>query len=192
MDPHALIAAYGYWVVAFFCLLEGETVLVVAGFMASRGHLDIAVVMLIAAVAGFVGDQIFFWLGRHKGPLVLARFPAVAQQAARVFRLIERYQAWVVVGVRFAYGLRIAGPIIIGVSAVPSRTFVVFNAIGAIIWAILVAGVGYLFGEAANRIFGEAHDIEIWLLIAIIAVAFIVMLVQRKRSRRQDPTAEDD
>jgi len=191
MDPHALIAAYGYWVVALFCLLEGETVLVVAGFVASRGHLDIAVVMLIAAVAGFVGDQIFFWVGRHKGALVLARFPAVEQQAVRVFRLIERYQVWVIVGVRFAYGLRIAGPIIIGITAVPARTFLIFNALGAIIWAFLVAGVGYLFGEAANRIFGEAHDVEIWLLLVIIAVAFVVMLVQRRRSRRRRPTADD-
>src|SRR5215467_3567786 len=139
MDLHELISTHGYWVLTLGCLLEGETLLVLAGFAASRGDLDIFAVVGIAAAAGFVGDQFFFWLGRVHGTAVLARFPSVAHQGERVFRLIERYQAWVVVGVRFAYGLRIAGPIIIGTSRIPASRFLIFNALGAMIWAPLVA-----------------------------------------------------
>jgi membrane protein DedA with SNARE-associated domain len=185
MDPHALIASYGYWVVALFCLLEGETILVLAGFAASRGHLDIFAVMAVAAVAGFAGDQIFFWLGRAHGARVLVRFPVVAQQSERVFVLIERYQYGVIIGVRFAYGLRIAGPIIIGTSRVPAARFVVFNAIGAVIWAILVAGVGYLFGEAATALLGELHNMEVWLFAVLAALVGLFMLVQHLRARKR-------
>jgi membrane protein DedA with SNARE-associated domain len=192
MDPAALIAAYGSWVLALGCLAEGETMLLLAGFAASRGHLDPAAVVVVAATAGFIGDQIFFWLGRRHGTAVLARFPSVAHQAGRVFHLIQRYQAWVIVGVRFAYGLRIAGPIIIGTSQISPLRFLVFNAIGAVIWAVLVAGIGYLFGEAAEALLGELHDIEIWLLLGLFGAAMLVLLVQYLRARtRTEPTREE-
>jgi membrane protein DedA with SNARE-associated domain len=191
LDPAALISTHGYWVLTLGCLFEGETLLLLAGFAASRGHLNIVAVVAIAAVAGFAGDQIFFWLGRRHGAVVLRRFPSIAQQAERVFRLVERYQSWVIVGVRFAYGLRVAGPIIIGTSRIDAWRFVVFNAIGAIIWATLVGGIGFLFGEAAHAMLGELHNIEIWLLLGLAAVALLVMLVQRMRLRARR-TAKDD
>ncbi|HTT11078.1 MAG TPA: DedA family protein [Burkholderiaceae bacterium] len=184
MDVHELIATHGYWVLAIACFLEGETVLVLAGFAASRGHLDPLGVVAVAAVAGFAGDQFFFWLGRVHGTAVLARFPPVAQQGERVFHLIERYQAWVVIGVRFAYGLRIAGPIIIGTSRISPTRFLAFNAIGAIIWAILISGVGYVFGEAAEAMLGGLQNIEAWLVFGLIALVMLVLFVQRLRARR--------
>jgi membrane protein DedA with SNARE-associated domain len=192
MDLAPLIATHGYWVLTIGCLLEGETVLLLAGFAASRGHLELVAVIAIAATAGFAGDQIFFWIGRRHGSAVLKRFPSVAGKAERVFRLIHRYQAWVIVGVRFAYGLRIAGPILIGTSRMSVGRFMAFNAIGAIIWAILVAGIGFLFGEAAQAILGEVHDIELWLLLGLFGAAVLLMLVQRARSRARPPAATND
>lgn len=183
MDLHALISTHGYWVLALGCLFEGETVLLLAGFAAYREHLDIGVVIALAAAAGFTGDQIFFWVGRRHGPAVLERFPSIGQQSQRVFRLIEKYQAWVIVGVRFAYGLRIAGPIIIGTSQIEPLRFMLFNGLGALIWATLVGGAGYLFGEAATAILGQLHDIEIWLLLGLAGMAVLVLLVQRWRAR---------
>jgi membrane protein DedA with SNARE-associated domain len=191
LDLHDLISTHGYWVLTLGCLAEGETLLVLAGFAASRGDLDIFTVIAIAAVAGFVGDQFFFWLGRRHGSAVLRRFPSIAHQSERVFRLIERYQSWVIVGVRFAYGLRIAGPIIIGTSRVSPGRFALFNAIGAIIWAPIVAGVGYLFGEAASAVIGELHNIELWLMLGLVAIVMLLMLVQRMRARARLPQTKD-
>lgn len=64
MDLAALIGTYGYWAVALGCLLEGETVLLLAGFAAHRGYLQWPVVVAVAAAAGFAGDMAFFLLGR--------------------------------------------------------------------------------------------------------------------------------
>jgi membrane protein DedA with SNARE-associated domain len=191
LDLHELISTHGYWVLAIGCFLEGETLLVLAGFAASREHLDIYAVVAVAAVSGFVGDQFFFWLGRVHGNAVLTRFPAVAHQGERVFRLIERYQAWVVIGVRFAYGLRIAGPIIIGTSRLSPTRFLVFNALGAIIWAILVSGVGFVFGEAAEAMLGELHNIEGWLVLGLLAAVMLVLLVQWMRARSRMSQIKD-
>lgn len=184
MSPLEWIGSFGYAAVAIACLLEGETVLVLAGFVASRGHLDFGAVVAIAAVCGFAGDQFYYWLGRRHGAAVLARWPSVAAHAPRVHALLERWDTGVIVGVRFAYGLRIAGPILIGTSRIPPWRFAVFNALGAALWAPLVAGIGWLFGEAAEALIEEIHRVEGWLLLALVGGALVVFAVRWWRARR--------
>lgn len=182
MDLSALLHSFGYPVLAIGCLLEGETVLALAGFAAHQGHLSFAVVVAVAAVCGFIGDQVFFWLGRRHGAQMLARFPSIGAQADRVHRLIERWHAWVIVLVRFAYGLRIAGPVLIGTSDVAPWRFALFNAIGAVIWAPLVAGAGWFFGRAVEAVLGDIHRFELWAvaLAALFGASWLLWrLLQR-------------
>ncbi len=180
-----LISSHGYWVLALGSVLEGETVLTLAGFAAHRGYLSFPIVVVIAAAAGFCGDQAFFWLGRRHGERALARFPSVAAQADKVHRLIERYHEWVIIGVRFAYGLRIAGPILIGTADVPAWRFVLFNALGALLWATLIAGLGWVFGAAVERVLGRIGRIEMWLFAALIVAGIAVGLFRRWRAGRR-------
>lgn len=184
VDVGHLIETHGYWVLAVGCLLEGETILALAGYAAHRGYLDFGWVLAIAAASGFAGDQFFFWLGRRHGAAILARRPNVAAQAGRVFRLLERHHAWVIVGVRFAYGLRIAGPILIGTAGVPPRRFALFNALGAVLWAVAIAGAGWMFGQALQKVFGEVHRYEAAIVIGALAAAAALALVRRLRRRR--------
>jgi len=182
MNLGELISSHGYWVLALGTLLEGETVLALAGFAAHRGYLSFPFVVAIAAIAGFCGDTFYFWLGRRHGERILARFMSVARQADKVHHLIERYHEGVIVGVRFAYGLRIAGPILIGTSNVAAWRFVVFNALGAVLWATLIAGLGWVFGEAIQRVLGELHHIEMWLFAALIVIGIGLWLYHRRRT----------
>jgi membrane protein DedA with SNARE-associated domain len=181
MDVAGLIQSYGYLALAVGTLLEGETILIAAGFAAHRGYLDIFAVIGIAALCGFIGDQFFFWLGRRHGAAVLKRWPAVARQSDRVHRLIERYHAPVIIGVRFAYGLRIAGPILIGMSPISAWRFVLLNALGAMLWAILVTGVGWLFGQAAEALFDKIERVEGWLLLGLLATGGVIWLIRKRR-----------
>jgi membrane protein DedA with SNARE-associated domain len=183
MDLPALIENYGYWVLALGCFLEGETVLALAGFAAHRGHLDLAWVLIIAAASGFSGDQFWFWLGRRHGPAVMARLPSVGAQAARVHRLIERHHHWLIVGVRFAYGLRIAGPILIGTSAVSSLRFALYNALGAALWAAAIALLGWSFGHLVEAMLGDVHRFEAGLVIGVLVAAAGYALLRRRRDR---------
>jgi len=183
MTLSTLIATHGYWVLALGCLLEGETVLVLAGFAAHRGYLDPLAVVGIAALAGFAGDQFYFWLGRRHGPAVLARWPSVARQADRVHRLLERFHATVIIGVRFAYGLRLAGPLLIGTTPLPAWRFALFNAAGALLWAVLIAGLGWIFGSAAEAVLGQVRHIEGWLLLGLLAGGLLLWWIRRRRAR---------
>jgi membrane protein DedA with SNARE-associated domain len=179
MNLGALIETHGYWALAAGCALEGETMLVLAGLAAQRGYLDPFAVVAIASTMGFASDQLFFWLGRWRGMALLSRWPSIAVKAGRVHALVERYHATVIIGVRFAYGLRIAGPIFIGMSAVSGVRFVVLNAIGAVLWACVVGGVGWLSGQAAESVFGNIRYLEAWLFLGIVVVALVVWLVRK-------------
>ena len=177
------IADHGYWMLALGSLLEGETVLLLAGFAAHRGQLNPLWVLVVASVAAFVGDQCFFWLGRRHGPRVLALRPAWAGQAARVDALLQRWGGWLVVGIRFAYGLRMAGPVMMGASAMPALRFVAFNALGAVIWAIVIGGLGWVLGGAAEALLGKVQHLEAWLLGALLLLALTVATWRWYRSK---------
>jgi len=79
-----------------------------------------------------------------------------------------------IVGVRFMYGMRIAGPILLGTTQLPWHRFIGYNALGAVLWAGLVAGAGWLFGHAAERMLQGVEHAEHWagLFVVVAAAAF--------------------
>jgi membrane protein DedA with SNARE-associated domain len=183
MDFPALIESYGYLAVFVGAFLEGETILALAGLAASRGYLDFAAVVAIAMVAGFLGDQLFFFLGRAKGQALLRRFPRWRERAHRFDAMLARWHAPLIVAIRFMYGFRILGPIMLGMGRVAAWKFLVFNLLGAAIWAPLIAGLGYAFGAILERVLARLEHLELWAAACVIAVAIGVALVHRVRDR---------
>lgn len=174
MDAGALIEAYGYWAPAVGCFLEGESLLAIAGFAAHRGHLDLGWVIAIATACAAAGDQCFFWLGRRHCARLLGRFASLAAKTARVRCLAQRYDAWLIVGLRFAYGLRIAGPILLGTTDISASRFTAFNALGAVIWATSIACLGWLFGHAFESLLETLPWAQVPLLLGAIAAIVVV------------------
>ncbi len=171
MTLASLVADHGYWIVAAGCLLEGETVLLLAGFAAKRGYLDPVEVVGIASAAAFAGDQLLFQLGRRYGHALLARWPAIARRASGISGLIDRHPQKAALIARFIYGTRLAGPILIGMSSMPQARFAPLNAIAAIAWAIVFTTAGWIFGAAAEAYAGDLRRIEEGLLAIVIAAA---------------------
>jgi membrane protein DedA with SNARE-associated domain len=154
------LSNYGYVALFVGTLLEGESILILAGFAAHEGYLSLPLVLGIAFLGGTLGDQAAFLAGRSYGRLLLARWPSLARHRRRVVRLIHRHQIPLIVGVRFLYGMRVAGPILIGVSRVPVLRFAAFNMLGAAIWAALIGGGGYVFGQTLEVLFADAKSYE--------------------------------
>lgn len=178
----AFVISYGYLAVFLGTLFEGETILLSAGFAAELGLLQWPLVIAVAFVGATLGDQIAFLLGRWQGASLIARFPALALRAPRVHALLERHDVLLILSVRFLYGLRIAGPVIIGSSGVPMLRFALLNMTGAAIWAVLVAGAGYYFGAALTLAVGDLKRVEAAILIGIPAVGFIIWLWRHRRT----------
>jgi membrane protein DedA with SNARE-associated domain len=180
-----LIEHYGYLAVLIGAVLEGETVLILAGFAAHRGYLDLGAVIAVGTIGGFLGDQFFFTLGRARGRQLLARFPKIEAQSGRVEQLVNRYHTWLIVSVRFLYGLRVAGPVLLGMSQVSHARFAVFNLLGAMIWASLIAGAGYVFGQTMEMMLSNAKRYELAAAGVLLAAGIVIWLYRRARMKKK-------
>ena len=178
-DFAQFIPAHGYWVAFAGAVLEGETVLALAGLAAHRGYLALPTLVAVGAVGGFLGDQVYFAIGRRWGRPFLARFPRLEPRAARAAGLIERHPELAVIGVRFAYGLRIVGPIAIGMTGIGWFHYAALNALGAAIWSACWVGAGYLAGTAVETVLGDLKHVEHILFVGALIVAIAAPLTLR-------------
>lgn len=187
IDLPGLIDSYGYLAVFVGAFLEGETILALAGLAAYRGYLDFTLVVAIAMIAGFAGDQFYFWLGRRKGQQILQRFPDALERAHRFDALLARWHAPLIIAIRFMYGFRIVGPILLGMGRVPAWKFLVYNFIGAAIWAPLIAGLGYLFGNIIEALLDDLKSFELWAFAALIVMGLLSFVVHHWRQKVAQP-----
>lgn len=174
MDFHQLIIDYGYLALFIGTFLEGETILVIAGFLAHGGYLELHWVILSAFLGTFAGDQTFFYLGRFKGIAFLEKRPLWHRKTDKVFDLLHRHQIKVVLGFRFLYGVRNVTPFVIGASRMYPGKFFVLNFLGALIWAIAVGYLGYQFGDVAEAVLGEIKHYEMHFLAALVVIGLLL------------------
>lgn len=179
-----LIAAYGYWAVLIGTFLEGETILVLGGYAAHRGWLDLPLVILAAFGGSFGGDELYFLIGRRHGRAFLAKRPAWERKTERASLLLRRHQNAVIFGSRFLYGLRVVIPFAIGMSGVSPRRFVVLNFLGAAVWAVAFGLGGYCLGEAMERLLGDLQKYEHYALGALALAGLAVWCLHFVRQKR--------
>ena len=184
MNIAGWVQSYGYLAVAVGTFLEGESVLLIAGAAASRGHLAMPAVIAIATFASFLGDQLYFLVGRRYGAALLARYPSLQPPAARARGLLDRHHLPLILSIRFLYGLRIAGPMAIGMSSVSWPRFVLLNGLGALLWALLIAGVGYGTGHALVHLLKVVDADELWGLSLLLVLRIVWWLIGRRRASR--------
>ena len=185
MTLEAYISTYGYLALFIGAVLEGESFVLIAGFLAHQGYLQLPWVMGVAGVGAFAGDQFFFHLGR-KGGLAFITKPRWQRRAGKVRQLLDRFQVPVVIGFRFLYGLRIATPIIVGLAGYSAVRFLILNAIGAGIWAVLIGMVGYLFGNLVTPYLAQAKHYQWWIVAGIAVFWSLLWLGHRLILKREE------
>jgi len=190
MDFVQLVADHGYTATFIGSLIEGETVLTVAGLAAHRGYLHFPVLLALATAGSFIGDQAYFLIGRVWGKPLLARYPRFRPAVRRVDTLLVRYSGVAVVAVRFLYGLRTVGPIAMGASRLKWHTFLLYNAVGALLWSLAWLGAGYFVGEMLQRLLGHLKHVEAWLFagVATVVLAMAVWFHWRRRRIERAPS----
>jgi membrane protein DedA with SNARE-associated domain len=181
-----LIHDYGYYMVFLGTLLEGETIVALAGFAAHQSYLDLETVIVVAIVGATLGDHIFFLVGRKKGRAMIARRPKWQPQVARIHAWLDRYQNWLIFGSRFLYGFRAITPIVLGTSNVSWVRYFVLNVAGAITWACLFALGGYWFGDAIERFLGNVKAIEGTIIAVVLCVGVGAHVVGRRLAKRDE------
>jgi membrane protein DedA with SNARE-associated domain len=181
------LALHGYWVLFIWTFLEGEAGLILAGFLAFEGYLNLYGVMATAWAGAFCGDQFYFYLGRLKGKYLLSHSHALVRKLRKGLRLIANYGNLVAFTSRYTYGFRIVLPIILGMTTFPAWRFLWLNIASASAWAVIFALAGYLFGKSASLFVGDVAKYEHYLvaiLAGLIAAIWLFHFAQARRRRR--------
>lgn len=181
-----LIEHYGYWAVFAGAFVEGETLLVIAGFLASGGHLELASVMLFGFLGGLAGDQCYFYLGRSGGRSLLERRASWRPRLERIERILARHGTLLMLGYRFMYGVRLVTPLVLGAFGVSRLRFLAFNLINASVWAVAISTLGYAFGEVIAKMFAQVRRYEILVVVILGLAGTGVWLIRRTRERRRE------
>lgn len=168
-------------------VVPGETAVIVGGVVAHAGALPLWVVMVAAGIGAIAGDQVGFLVGRRFGPGLLRRLPRRLRRPEHIesaLRLIAGRGAVAVVLGRWTAAFRALVPGIAGMSQMRRATFTVANVIGGVVWAVLVAGGGYLAG-ASYRVLEQRLGLASGLLLATFAGVIIAVVVFHRRRRRR-------
>ncbi|MGI8623892.1 MAG: DedA family protein [Solirubrobacteraceae bacterium] len=160
--------------------VPGESSLIAASLFAAAGQLSLPIVIVIAAAAAVIGDNIGYWAGRRGGRGLLLRAGPLAGHRRH---LVERGEAFfarhgaktVFLG-RWVTGVRVVAAVLAGAGHMPWRRFLVYNLLGAITWATGIAIIATLLGPIGTAIVYGAG-------IAIAAAGGLGALRQRRRRR---------
>jgi membrane protein DedA with SNARE-associated domain len=190
MDINQLIAQNGlcFYIIAFlWTFLEGETVILFAGFAAAQGLIDPWLLLAAAWGGSFSGDQCYFWLGRRYGVRLLDRFPRWRRGVDAALHWLERYDAGFILSFRFIYGVRNFSSFALGLSAIRWNRFLRLNFAAAGLWAGSFVGSGYFLGHACRAVLGDAaRSFSLVMLGVFVAIAGGMWLLHRIQRRRRD------
>jgi len=190
-DIQQFLSTYGYLAVLVGTFFEGETLLLIAGFMAWQAHgdgspaLNMPLIITCATIGATAGDQLYFYLGRYHREWVFRRFPKLRQKAKKVYGWVESHPDLLIIGSRFAYGFRIATPLVLGTSRIASWRYSLFNLLGAILWALLIANAGYFLGNMMERLLGDLRMLRKYIAGGILLIGLGLWLLHRFRTRRE-------
>jgi membrane protein DedA with SNARE-associated domain len=172
--------------------IPGETALITAGVLASRGKLQIEWVIVTAAAAAIVGDNIGYLIGRKGGRWLLERPGRFHRQRLEVLRtgepFFKRHGAKAVFFGRFLLGLRVWASWLAGATRMHWRTFVVWNALGGITWATGIGLLAYFLGSSAGN---AIETFGIFGLVAVL-VAIVSAVVLHRRAHRKGSSGEEE
>jgi membrane protein DedA with SNARE-associated domain len=166
--------------------IPGETALITAAVLAGQGKLEIGIVIALAAAAAIVGDNIGYLIGRKGGRWVLERPGAFHSQRQEVLRVgepfFEVHGAKAVFFGRFILGLRVWASWLAGATRMPWHTFVLWNALGGICWAIVIGLLAYFLGHAAGNV---VQTFGIFGLVAAVFAIVSALAFRRRAIRRR-------
>ena len=165
--------------------VPGETALLAAAVLAHQGALAIGPVIVVAATAAILGDNLGYLIGRHGGRRLFERPGPLYERRMRLLeqgeRFMSRHGAKAVFLGRWTFGLRITAAWLAGANRMPWSSFLLWNALGGVAWAAGVGALGYVLGEAAGRLLERAGIAALVLLVVAIAV---LLWVRRRAERR--------
>lgn len=174
-------------------VVPGETAAVVGGVLANRGTVSIWGLAIVVVFAAIAGDSVGFEVGRHFGERLL-RVGPLRRHKVRIDKaraLIRRRGAEAVFLGRFVSFFRALMPPLAAISRIPYGKFLLFNALGGIVWGVGFTLLGYFAGAAYSRVEHLAGGILAGVVALVVIVGIIVWRVRRGQAERAEEETGD-
>ncbi len=171
--------------------LPGDSLLIVAGVLASQGKLDLALAVPACFVGAFVGSEVGYVIGQRLGPRLFTKQESrffKQEYVERTHQFFERHGPKTIVLARFVPIVRTFTPVMAGVASMRRRAYTIFNLVGAALWAVGLVLIGWALGDAL----GEVDEVRLLPIVAVVVVvSFIPAIVEWRKARREIVQAED-
>ena len=202
LDPQTLITGAGTWGLAIVCgivfaesglligfFLPGDTLLFFTGVLVVGGAIPqpLWLVSVLIALSAVLGDQVGYGIGRRSGPPIFDRRESglfSRTSVTRTRQFFDRFGPLAVTLARFVPVVRTFAPVAAGVGTMNRRTFTVFNALGAVVWAGAITLLGFALAHIPGVTAFVSRYIDI-VLIGIVVVSVVPVLVRIIVSRRR-------
>jgi membrane-associated protein len=157
-------------------VLPGDSLLFTAGLLASQGHLNLWLLMLVASLGAILGDSVGYAFGKRAGPKLFARENAwffTQHHLDRARHFYARHGGKTIVLARFLHFVRTLAPMIAGAADMHYGTFLVYNIVGGLFWAISVSALGSWLGNTIPNI--DHYILPILGVISLLALSPIIV-----------------
>jgi membrane protein DedA with SNARE-associated domain len=167
------IKDWGYYAVFLGSLVEGESVILVACFMAHLGYLSLIKIMIIAFCGTLFADQALYYVGRYYGQAIIQKFHRLHAPANRAFKLLHSWDIWFILSFRFIWGIRTISPVVIGSSGITPQRYTPLNLAAAIVWTLISCIGGYMLSGVIEDI--GLHVIKRYFGFFTVGVIFVIV-----------------
>lgn len=188
---------YGYYLLFLVLLLEntilvgllvpGETVLLAASFLASRGDLDFVTVIAVAILGALAGNNLGYLIGRRGGRPLVERyghyFGISEKRIKAAEEYFDRHGGKTVFFGRFAAGARVFVALLAGASRMSYLNFFLYTLAAVVSWTFAVGVAGFLFGRSWERL---ARSTSVFSIAVLLLLAAFVLIYLYARARRKE------
>jgi membrane-associated protein len=172
----------------FGFFLPGDSLLFTAGLFAAQGKLNLPIILVGCFIAAVTGDQVGYAFGNRVGPAIFRREDSrffKQEYVEKAQNYFDKYGSKTIVLARFVPIVRTFAPIVAGVGSMPYRTFLTFNILGGLLWAVGVTLLGYFLGEI--EVIEENLEIAILAIVALSIVPILIELIRARRANARVP-----
>ena len=183
---------WGYVAVFLGSLVEGESVILTATFLAYNGYLSLPKIMVVAFIGTFLAEQSCYAIGRYYGAALFDKFPKIKPKAEKAFVLLKKWDVWFILTCRFIYGIRTISPIVIGAAGIPPKRYLPLNLLAALIWVVISCVGGYMLGGAVEKILHNLHEYKYHFLTGFLLITGAGITLVHYVSKCKSKTKEVD
>lgn len=166
-----LILDWGYIILFLYSFGGGFVALVVASILAYGGDLNIFIVLIVAGVANFVGDQFLFTIARNNKDQAKKMMQKHRRKIAMSHLLMKKYGSWVIFLQKYIYGIKTLIPLAMGLTKYDNKKFIFFNFFATIAWTLIIGISSYMLGNLVYTYINEFKTYGIAVVIFILVAA---------------------